>query len=102
MHVTHYVNFSSDARSAICGWTPPEDYAGTTVYLSSATCPACIAAIQRQIDQLHDVGDRLAGGRPVAAQASLAEHVSLVGVVLEQDQARRPVRAHDRTAHAAR
>lgn len=49
MRTIHYVDFSSDARHAICGWVPPADYAGTTVYLSSATCPACMAAIQAKI-----------------------------------------------------
>ena len=52
MRTIHFIDFSSDARHAICGWVPPADYAGTTVYLSSATCPACIAAIQAKIEAI--------------------------------------------------
>ena len=48
----HYVDFCSDAREAICGWEPPEDYAGTTIFLSAATCPACRALIDAKVEAL--------------------------------------------------
>lgn len=74
MQGVHYVDFHGDLRTAACGWTPPADFKGATVFMSSATCRACRDAIQDRIaslaePELGDVGrNRLAA----AGEISLA------------------------------
>jgi hypothetical protein len=62
----HYVDFHSDARHAVCGWVPPEDYAGTSVYMTAASCPACRQAIQQRISDLASRVER----RPATASTT--------------------------------
>jgi hypothetical protein len=59
---THYVDFHSDARHAVCGWVPPDDYAGVTVYFTGTTCPACCQVIQMRLTA-------------IAEQIQVASHV---------------------------
>jgi len=48
----HYVDFSGDGKETACGLVPPADYHGVTIFLSSATCPACKAKIMERIELL--------------------------------------------------
>jgi hypothetical protein len=64
----HYVDFHSDARHAVCGWVPPEDYAGVTIYMTAASCPTCIQTIQQRVEALRAWSSESAA--PAAAAAS--------------------------------
>jgi hypothetical protein len=60
-----WVDFHGDLRTAACGEPTTEDFAGTTVFMSSTTCPGCQAEIQRRLSQLaeQESQDRLNGSR---------------------------------------
>lgn len=76
----HFIDFHTDATHAICGWEAPADYAGVTVYMSSATCPQCIEAIQRRLSELAAVavgGARVAVAEQAAAMEPAADLVGL-------------------------
>ena len=47
-----FVNFHGDLRETACGKRTKPDFAGTTVFMSSATCPRCIAKIQSRLGEL--------------------------------------------------
>jgi len=45
----HYVDFCGDLSRTICGKTPPDDFDWCTPYMSAATCPSCIKAVQKRM-----------------------------------------------------
>lgn len=45
----HYIDFHGDLRQTICGLEPLPDFGDCTVYLSAATCPRCLEAIQARL-----------------------------------------------------
>lgn len=52
MQSVHYVDFSSDGRRAVCGWEPPPDYAGCTIFISGPTCQTCMDQIQQRLGRI--------------------------------------------------
>ena len=47
-----YVDFCSDAKRTACNSEP--DYERVTIFLSGASCPGCIAAIQKRIERVKE------------------------------------------------
>jgi len=74
----HYADFSGDLRETACGRSLAVELDGlrVTVFMSSATCSSCQAAIQRRLGALLDQGAitvtaaATAGAPGAAARAS--------------------------------